>query len=55
MTETFERLRVEIDARAAHAWALSAAELDVIFADFTEAGVPPDYRARVHARLAELG
>jgi hypothetical protein len=53
--ETFVRLLVEIDARVAHAWALTAAELDMVFADFTEAAVPSDYRDRVRARLAELG
>lgn len=45
----------EIDARVAHAWALTAEELDVVFADFSDAAVAPEYRERVRARLVELG
>lgn len=47
-------LRAEIDAQVARAWALTAEELEVVFADFTLAAVPADYRALVRARFAEL-
>jgi hypothetical protein len=49
-----ERLRVEIDARVARAWSLTAADLDVLLADFTLDAVPAGYRRRLAARLAEL-
>ncbi len=49
-----ERLRAEIDARVAHAWDLTAAEMEVVFTDFTLAAVPEAYRQRVRDRLAEL-
>ena len=49
-----ERLRVEIDARVARAWSLTAEDLDVLLADFTLAAVPAGYRRRLAARLAEL-
>jgi hypothetical protein len=49
-----ERLRVEIDARVARAWSLTAGDLDVLLADFTLDAVPPGYRRRLVARLAEL-
>jgi hypothetical protein len=49
-----ERLRVEIDARVARAWSLTAEDLDVLLADFTLDAVPPGYRRRLAARLAEL-
>lgn len=52
--DAVEDLRVEIDARVAHAWRLTDSELDVIFSDFTESAVPHRYRERVRARLAEL-
>lgn len=45
------RLRAEIDARVAHAWELDEADLDLMFTDFTEAAVPPDYRDAVRERL----
>ena len=47
-------LRAEIDARVARAWGLSAAELEVVFRDFTEAAVTPAYRAAMMERLEEL-
>ncbi|MGI8622292.1 MAG: Eco57I restriction-modification methylase domain-containing protein [Solirubrobacteraceae bacterium] len=49
-----DALRAEIDARVARAWHLSADELEVVFADFTVAAVPADYRDRVRDRFAEL-
>jgi hypothetical protein len=49
-----ERLRVEIDARVARAWSLTAEDLDVLLADFTLDGVSPGYRRRLAERLAEL-
>jgi len=49
-----ERLRVEIDARVARAWSLTAEDLDVLLADFTLDAVPPGYRRRLAERLAEL-
>ena len=48
------RLRAEIDAHVARAWNLTADELEVIFADFTEDAVPSHYRDVVRARFAEL-
>lgn len=48
------RLRVEIDARVSRAWHLKAADLDVIFEDFTESAVTPAYRAALVDRLEEL-
>lgn len=48
-------LRAEIDALVAHAYGLSANDLDVIFRDFTERAVPNDYRALVRAKYQELG
>ncbi len=47
-------LRADIDARVGHAWGLTAADMDTVFADFTAAAVTPAYRQRVLARLAEL-
>jgi len=49
-----ERLRVEIDARVARAWSLTAEDLDVLLADFTLDAVPRGYRRRLAERLAEL-
>ncbi len=49
-----ERLRAECDAWAAHAYGLDADELELVFSDFTESAVPPDYRDAVRARLSEL-
>jgi hypothetical protein len=49
-----ERLQVEIDARVARAWSLTVTDLDVLLADFTLDAVPPGYRSRLAARLAEL-
>ncbi len=49
-----DRLRAEIDARVAGAWAFDAADLETIFADFTLDAVPEPYRQRVRDRLAEL-
>ena len=48
------RLRAEIDARVAHAWELDEDDLDLMFTDFTEAAVPPDYRDSVRVRLRAL-
>jgi hypothetical protein len=52
--EDHERLRVEIDARVARTWGLTAADLDVLFADFSVSAVPLAYRRRLADRLAEL-
>ena len=49
-----ERLRVEIDARVARAWALTGDDLDVLLADFSADAVPAEYRRRLRERLAEL-
>lgn len=49
------RLRVDIDARVARAWGMTAGELEVVFADFTLDAVPDAYRDAVRARFAELG
>jgi hypothetical protein len=49
-----QRLRVEIDARVARAWSLTAEDLDVLLADFTLDAVPGGYRRRLAGRLAEL-
>lgn len=48
------RLRAEIDARVARAWELEEGDLTLMFADFTEAAVPLDYREAVLSRLREL-
>ena len=48
------RLRVEIDAWVACAWNLTAADLSVIFRDFTEDAVTPAYRAALVRRLEKL-
>ena len=48
------RLRVDIDARVAQAWELTIDDLQLIFTDFTENAVPPEYRAALLARLEEL-
>ena len=49
------QLRVEIDARVARAWNLTADDLKIMFDDFTADAVPPDYRADLVGRLSELG
>lgn len=48
------RLRAEIDARIARAWELDENDLDLMFSDFTESAVQPDYRKAVRGRLREL-
>lgn len=52
--EDRNELRAEIDARVAHAWGLDGADLETIFADFTQDAVPEPYRQRVRDRLAAL-
>jgi len=52
--EEREQLRAEIDAHVAAAWGLDAADLEVIFSDFTLGAVPEAYRSRVRRRFAEL-
>jgi hypothetical protein len=47
-----ERLRVEIDARVARAWALSPEDMALMLGDFTAAAVPAAHRAQLLARLA---
>jgi hypothetical protein len=49
-----DALRAELDARVAHAWGLSSADLETIFADFTVDAVPEAYRQLVRDRFAEL-
>jgi hypothetical protein len=53
-TEERDRLRAEIDARIAQAWALEAADLETIFADFSIDAIPEAYRQLVRDRFAEL-
>ena len=48
-------LRVDIDARVARAWRLTADDLATMFDDFTLDAVPEQYRAAAIERLAELG
>lgn len=48
------KLRVEIDARVARAWDLTADELELVFEDFTTDAVTPEYREAVRKRFAEL-
>jgi hypothetical protein len=48
-------LLVDIDALVARAWELTAEQLEVVFADFTEAAVPGDYRDAVRERFEGLG
>lgn len=48
------RLRIEIDARVAAAWDLSADDLETLLADFTTDAVPVEYRERLRTRLSEL-
>ena len=48
------RLRVEIDAQVAQVWELTIDDLRLMFTDFTEKAVSPEYRAAVLARLEEL-
>ncbi len=49
-----QRLRIDIDARVAHAWDLTVSDLELIFRDFTEKVVPLDYRAALLDRFHEL-
>lgn len=52
--EERQRLRIEIDARVAQAWALTQHDLEVLLADFTVDAVPADYRKKLRDRLSEL-
>lgn len=49
-----QALRIEIDARVARAWSLSATDLELIFRDFTAKVLPIDYRAALLDRFQEL-
>ena len=49
-----ERLRIEIDARVARAWDLTADDLSVLFEDFTTRAVPVAYRTALLQRFEEL-
>ncbi len=49
-----ERLRIEIDARVAHAWGLTSDDLDVLFRDFTLDAVSAEYRRKLRERLVAL-
>ena len=48
------QLRVEIDARVARAWRLTADDLGIMFDDFTADAVSPAYRTILIDRLHEL-
>lgn len=48
------RLRIEIEAQVAQAWSITPGELEVIFSDFTENAVTPEYRQALRDRLKEL-
>lgn len=52
--EQRDALRAEIDALVAHAYGLTADDLETIFADFTLDAVPEAYRARVRKQFREL-
>lgn len=52
--EERDRLRLEIDARVAHAWRITGDDLNVLLADFTVDAVPFEYRRRLRERLSEL-
>ncbi len=47
-------LRLEIDARVARSWGLTADDLEIICRDFTHEAVPPEYRQGLMRRLEEL-
>lgn len=47
-----DRIRAEIDALVARAYGLDANDLDVLFADFTEAAVPSSYRALIRSAFS---
>ena len=49
-----DRLRIEIDARVARVWDLTADDLEVMFEDFTTQAVPVAYRTALLRRLEEL-
>ena len=49
-----QQLLVEIDARVARAWGLTAAELEFMFNDFTTDAVSEQYRSDLLARFGEL-
>ena len=49
-----ERFRIEIDARVARAWDLTADDLEVMLGDFTSRAVPVAYRTALLRRLEEL-
>ena len=49
-----DRLRIEIDARVARVWDLTADDLEVMFEDFTTQAVPVAYRRALLRRLEEL-
>ena len=49
-----KRLRVEIDARVARAWALDSDDLEVMFEDFSTRAVPVAYRTALLRRFEEL-
>ena len=48
------RLRVEIDARVAHAWNLTEKDMSLLLSDFTYDAVPQEYRNLLVKRLKEL-
>jgi hypothetical protein len=52
--EEHEALTVEIDARVAGSWKLTAKDLKTMFRDFTEDAVPQPHRERVLEQLAAL-
>ena len=52
--EERQHLRIEIDARVARAWDLTAGDLETLLADFTARAVPATYRTALRQRLGEL-
>lgn len=49
-----ERLKIEIDARVAKSWGLTAEDLSLILADFTLDAVPAVYRQQLLTRFGEI-
>ena len=49
-----QQMRAEIDAIVAKAWDLSRDELEVVFSDFTEGAVSPEYREAVRTAFDSL-
>ena len=52
--EERERVQAEVDALVAHAYGLNEEDLEVVFADFTEAAVTPVHRGLVRGAFKEF-